>query len=102
MPPTIEEMAALEDGQPVEQVPVSPAPPEEKRTIELPAFLKAKTGSGSVESYKDHPLNYDGSEGLAQVIRGFTGMFDALDLAIIDIAVGFFRWRKGASVGGAV
>lgn len=99
MPPTIEEMAALENDQPVEQAPVSPAPPEEKRTVELPAFLRAKTGSGDIKNYMEHPLNFDKSEGLAQVIRGFTGMFDALDLAIIDIAVGFFRWRKGAGAG---
>lgn len=98
MSPTIEEMAALE-GQPVEQAPVSPAPPEEKRVIEMPAFLRAKTGTGDIKSYLEHPLNFDKSEGLAQVIRGFTGMFDALDLAVIDIAVGFFRWRKGAGVG---
>lgn len=93
--PAIEDLVLEENTQSVANEQVPPALPE-KRTVELPAFLRAKTGDGKIEDYQGHPLNFDGSLGLAQVIRGFTGMFDALDLAVIDVAVGFFRWRKGA------
>ena len=57
-------------------------------------FLQAKTGEGSIEDYIDHPMNVSKSKGLGQVIRGFTGLFGALDLAIIDIVVGFMHYTK--------
>lgn len=57
-------------------------------------FLKAKTGEGSIEQYIDHPLNMSKSQGLARVIRGFTGLLGALDLAIIDIIVGILEFSK--------
>jgi len=62
------------------------------------SFLTAKTGDGSVERYLDHPLNYKKSRGIAQVIRGFTGMFGSLDLAVIDIALGGFEVIKEGRV----
>jgi hypothetical protein len=61
----------------------------------LPEFLTAKTGSGSVESYLDHPLNFNKSQGLARIIRGATGILGALDLAIIDIGLGLLEFLKG-------
>ncbi len=57
-------------------------------------FLQAKTGEGSIEDYIDHPMNVNKSKGLGQVIRGFTGLFGALDLAIIDIVVGLMHFTK--------
>ena len=57
-------------------------------------FLQAKTGEGSIEDYIDHPMNVSKSKGLGQVIRGFTGLFGALDLAIIDIVVGLMHFTK--------
>ena len=35
-------------------------------------------------------LNAKSSRGVAQMLRGFTGLFGALDLAVIDIALGGF------------
>ncbi len=72
---------------------------EEKRGFNLPqmpdlSFLKAKTGSGSIEEYEQHPLNFRHSQGAAQMIRGFTGMLGDLDLAIIDISLGAFELAK--------
>ena len=52
------------------------------------SFLKAKTGAGSVESYLDHPFNFTKSRGIAQMLRGFTGLLGALDLAVVDIGIG--------------
>ena len=63
-------------------------------------FLKAKTGEGSIDSYMDHALNFKKSRGVAQIIRGFTGLLGELDLAVIDITLGAFQTmkEKGASV----
>lgn len=61
------------------------------------SILKAKTGEGAIEDYIQHPLNFNNSHGLARIIRGFTGILGALDLAIIDIGVGvleFFKDRR--------
>lgn len=58
------------------------------------SFLKAKTGDGSVEDYMNHPLNLKQSRGSAQMIRGFTGLFGALDLAVVDITLGAFELAK--------
>lgn len=57
-------------------------------------FLQAKTGEGTIEDYIDHPMNINKSKGLGQLIRGFTGLFGALDLAIIDIVVGLMHFAK--------
>lgn len=58
------------------------------------SFLKAKTGSGDVEEYLKHPLNFKHSAGAAQMIRGFTGLFGDLDLAVLDITLGAFELAK--------
>lgn len=57
-------------------------------------FLTTKTGEGSIDYYIDHPLNFNKGKGMAQVIRGFTGLFGALDLAVIDILVGMLQFSK--------
>ena len=57
---------------------------------DLFAWLKTPTGPGGIESYINHPLNAKSSRGVAQMLRGFTGLFGALDLAVIDIALGGF------------
>lgn len=57
-------------------------------------FLTTKTGEGTVEEYLEHPLNFNNSKGLARVLRGSTGLFGALDLAIIDILVGILQFAK--------
>jgi len=58
------------------------------------SFLLAKTGDGPVESYMDHPLNFKGSKGMAQILRGVTGMAGELDYAIIDIGLGLVQLTK--------
>lgn len=72
---------------------------EESGFFEMPkipdlSFLKAKTGSGSIEDYMQHPLNFKKSPGAAQMIRGFTGMLGDLDLAVVDITLGAFELAK--------
>lgn len=79
--PAIEESApAIEESAP-------------RMGIDL-GFLQAKTGEGSIEDYIHHPMNVSKSKGLGQVIRGFTGLFGALDLAIIDIVVGLMQFTR--------
>jgi hypothetical protein len=54
----------------------------------------ADTGEGSIESYLDHPLNFNNSKGLAQMLRGLTGITGNLKLAIVDVIFGFLRFSK--------
>lgn len=81
----------------------SPIIEESEKVIENPkgidiSFLKAKTGSGTIGEYMDHPLNFNKSNGMAQMIRGATGLLGALDLAIIDIFVGLLQFTKEKKV----
>jgi hypothetical protein len=67
----------------------------------LNKIMTAETGEGAIGDYIDHPMNFLKSKGLARVLRGLTGIFGSLSLAIIDIAVGaleFSKERKGAVV----
>ena len=54
-------------------------------------LLKKPTGDGQLEDYLNHPLNVSSSAGLAQVIRGLTGLLGSLDFAVVDIVLGAFR-----------
>lgn len=56
--------------------------------------LLSETGEGSIENYIEHPFNPFESEGLAQTLRGLTGFFGNLELALVDIMVGGFRFFK--------
>lgn len=69
----------------------------QKLNIDL-SFLRARTGEGRIDDYVNHPLNFSGSRGVAQILRGCTGMLGELDLAIVDIVVGGFNVirEKGA------
>jgi len=57
-------------------------------------FLFTKTGPGTVESYLENPFCFKRSLGLAQVLRGLSGFLGGLDYALVDVAVGLFRWRS--------
>lgn len=64
------------------------------------SWIRAKTGPGTIESYINHPLNTSGSRGVAQMLRGATGLLGDLDLAVIDIGLGaieVLRERKGGA-----
>lgn len=58
------------------------------------SFLLAPTGPGSIDDYVDHPLNAQQSKGLAQMLRGFTGLCGALDYAIVDIGLGAVTYMQ--------
>lgn len=51
-------------------------------------IMTAETGAGSVESYINHPMNFNESKAVARILRGLTGMFDNLNYAIIDVIIG--------------
>jgi len=61
------------------------------RPLKIFDILKTKTGEGNIELYNEHPLNFNKSLPISQIIRGATGFFGALDLAIIDIMLGIFQ-----------
>lgn len=61
-------------------------------------WLRTPTGDGSIDDYMDHPLNFFKSRGFAQMLRGLTGFFGNLKLAVIDIALGGFQFAKERQV----
>lgn len=85
----------LAGGLPKEEVPLQEAEFVGTRpSFQLPAFLTADSGPGPISDYVNHALNFNGSLGLAQVIRGATGMLGSLNKAIFDIAFGLMRMYK--------
>lgn len=68
-------------------------------------ILLAETGAGSIESYRDHAMNFNNSKSFAHILRGLTGVCGSLNLAVIDIGVGLLQYFKesrglGANSGG--
>ena len=61
------------------------------------SFLRAKTGEGDISEYLNHALNFNKSKGVAQMLRGFTGLLGELNLAVIDITLGAFQFAKEKS-----
>lgn len=57
-------------------------------------ILTSETGEGSIEDYIDHPMNFKKSQGIAQILRGVTGLGANLRLAIVDIGFGALRFSK--------
>lgn len=51
-------------------------------------FISADTGEGPLANYRDHAINFTGDEGGARIARGMTGLFDNLNLAVVDLVVG--------------
>lgn len=93
-------MSMLEEMNQVEGAKFDPmlAMPEQQPfepMVRPPLFdfskLKAPTGSGHLEEYKTHPLNWNGSKPVARIIRGFSGLLGELNFAVIDIIIGFFE-----------
>lgn len=69
-----------------------PTPTEsERRSPGWLEWLRSEPGPGDVESYRQHPLNWDGSYEVGQVLRGLTGLLGNLRLAVVDILVGGLR-----------
>jgi len=59
-------------------------------------WLLSPTGDGELSDYLTHPLNWDGTDATARIVRGITGLCGNLRLALVDIAVGILQkmWRK--------
>jgi hypothetical protein len=89
-----ENSTVLEQAMPV-QVTEAEAEQQQGFNVSFPEWLKAKTGSGSIEEYMEHPMNFTHNKAMARIIRGATGLFGALDLAIIDIGVGALELFRG-------
>jgi len=59
------------------------------------SFLLKPTGPGDVEDYLQHPLNAKRSKGLAQALRGATGLFgDGLRAALADMFFGGMEYMR--------
>lgn len=86
------ERTELDDLSEVDQ----PAPA--RSSIDLKQILLKETGPGEIGAYIQHPFNFNGSVGVAQIIRGLTGMCGDLRKAVFDIAIGTIRMIKGDKV----
>ena len=69
---------------------------EEKQGLSFVDILKVPTGEGEISEYQDSPLCIDRSEGLARILRGFSGYLgsDIIRAAVVDIIIGFFQKLK--------
>lgn len=105
--PTLEQEAGLNPEQEQEQEQVREAVPMADTFGRVRDFVLTETGEGEYrsEEYMEHPLNFNRSAGVAQMLRGLTGFVGgSLRLAVLDVVFGFMRWRqenqKGAGDGG--
>lgn len=80
----------LEQPTPEASEQMEPARPSWK----LPEWVKAQTGAGEITDYLNHALNFNHSRPLAQLIRGLTGMFGAMNYAVIDIGMGLLGMSR--------
>jgi hypothetical protein len=62
--------------------------------IGIPEWLKAKSPDEPIENYINHPLNFARSTGLAQALRGATGIIGDLRYAIVDVIVGLLKFAN--------
>jgi hypothetical protein len=96
---TLNDIAGVQE-LPVGELPIQEQYPVEEEQTEgrgsefFKTILTAETGSGSISEYKDHPMNFTNSKAFAHVLRGLTGIFGSLNLAIVDIGVGAFQFLK--------
>jgi hypothetical protein len=62
--------------------------PEAARPSWWDRLITAETGEGPLSSYRNHTINFTGDDGGARLARGMTGLFDNLNLAVVDLVVG--------------
>ena len=84
---------AVEPGD-VNLMDIDPEAEGEAGGVGLRRLFTAETGPGEIDDYLSHPMNFDGSNGIAQVLRGATGLFGSLRLAVLDILLGVVRWTR--------
>lgn len=75
----------------------APAPNNNEKILEI---LRTPTGEGSIDDYVIHPLNFNQSKGLAQILRGLTGIVGDLKFAVVDIVIGTLRFSRERKVAG--
>lgn len=93
-----EEMETIPNPQEEMEVPVS-SPGVGEIVGQIIEKLKTPTGDGDISDYEQHVFNPKGSRGMAQMLRGITGIFGSLNFAIVDIILGFTQLQseKGKS-----
>lgn len=59
----------------------------------------SETGTGAIGDYIEHPLNFNKSRSMAQILRGLTGIIGNLNLAVVDVFVGVLNFSKERKAG---
>ena len=65
---------------------------EEDKVKEVPLWkrtLFAQSTDKPLVEYLSHPLNFDSRESTSRIIKGLEGIIGNLDVALVDIIVGF-------------
>jgi hypothetical protein len=93
--------AALADPQDDGMDPAGISAPEPPRPSWWDRLITAETGEGPISNYRNHPINFTGDDGGARLARGLTGLFENLNLAIVDLLVGAVQllWKKPSPAG---
>lgn len=101
----IEDKIGVEEDIKVDDIPFTDIEDMEgdySPVISIKDILMTETGQGDITSndYLEHPLNFPKSEGLAQMLRGFTGFankylgMNSLRIAVLDVVMGAMRFMK--------
>jgi hypothetical protein len=94
-----EEMAKMDaEAQPDLTAPELPG--QEEPGFDWVAWMKSPTGEGPVESYLDHPMNLLGDKTGARILRGLSGLFGALNFALVDLIWGGFEFLRSRGQNG--
>jgi hypothetical protein len=56
--------------------------------------LRSKSGEGTITDYKNNSLNINNDENIAQILKGFSGMFGNINSAVLDIIMGTINYFK--------
>lgn len=97
---TIKEAIETQQGEPLEENPIQMESLEEQKPkFDMIEFLTRETGDGEVSEYLNHPLNFNQSQSIGKVIRGFTGLLGkSLKFAMLDIITGLLQFSKERKV----
>jgi hypothetical protein len=90
----VKEVAGYVDDVPLQEgLATGIAPAGNRFGLDL-SFLKSETGQGDLADYVFHPLNFNNSKPVARILRGVTGLFGNVNLAIADIMIGIFEMNS--------
>lgn len=94
-----EELGEVEEGAAVsETIQNEPQKSGFKLDFDFLGIIKRPTGAGEIEDYLNHPLNRSKHLGMAQMLRGLTGILGTIDSWLLDVGLGYMSFTKDRGV----